>query len=218
MNVIVDQKRKAGRKWTRSRLINSSIDVTCRLRSYAVNRKKVVSIAELICGHLRVGGHQLSISIVNSEKIRNLNKKFRGIDQSTDILSFPQQEWQKPLKIFYRMPSSKLHRVIEADSVLTKHKKSLYISEPSEHTEQKVLGDIVISLDDAEQNAKKIGHNLDREFCFLLIHGILHLCGYDHQSPRQEKVMCEGQKKMMALLRGLHSKKQPIWISCVKRT
>lgn len=214
MSVIREQKKRSG-------FTSNPIDVTCRLRSYAVNRRKVVSIAELICGHLRVSGHQLSISIVNSEKIRNLNKKFRGVDKSTDILSFPQQEWGKPLKIFYRMPSSKLHRLIESDSILNKHKKSLFVSEqtkPLENMGQRVLGDIVISLDDAEQNAKKIGHTLDREFCFLLVHGILHLCGYDHKNPRQERVMCEGQKKMMTLLRGLHSKKQPIWISCVKRT
>lgn len=59
------------------------------------------------------------------------------------------------------------------------------------------LGDIYISLDTARSQAKEYGHSLKREICFLSIHGILHLLGYDHMNKEDEKVMFSLQEEIL---------------------
>ena len=59
------------------------------------------------------------------------------------------------------------------------------------------LGDIYISLDKAKEQAKEYGHSLDRELCFLFVHGLLHLLGYDHMNPDDEKKMFALQDKIL---------------------
>lgn len=63
--------------------------------------------------------------------------------------------------------------------------------------EQRILGDIYISIDKAREQANEYGHSLLRELCFLTIHGILHLLGYDHMKPEDEKVMFELQERIL---------------------
>ena len=62
------------------------------------------------------------------------------------------------------------------------------------------LGDVVVCPDRASVNARHLGQALGREVSFLLVHAILHLCGYDHQDPQDEEVMCEEQKGIMVSL------------------
>ena len=63
--------------------------------------------------------------------------------------------------------------------------------------DQRILGDIYISIDRAREQANEYGHALLRELCFLTIHGILHLLGYDHMEPEDEKVMFELQERVL---------------------
>ena len=63
--------------------------------------------------------------------------------------------------------------------------------------EERVLGDIYISIDKAKEQAECYGHNLLRELCFLTIHGMLHLLGYDHMIEEEEKVMFELQERVL---------------------
>ena len=63
--------------------------------------------------------------------------------------------------------------------------------------EHRVLGDIYISLDKAKEQAKEYGHSLKRELCFLSVHGLLHLLGYDHMNKEDEKIMFDKQKEIL---------------------
>ena len=63
--------------------------------------------------------------------------------------------------------------------------------------DKRILGDIYISIDKAREQACEYGHALLRELCFLTIHGILHLLGYDHMEPEDEKVMFELQERIL---------------------
>ena len=61
----------------------------------------------------------------------------------------------------------------------------------------RVLGDICISIDKVKSQAIEYGHSEKREICFLTVHGILHLLGYDHMNPDEEKIMFDKQDKIL---------------------
>ena len=60
-----------------------------------------------------------------------------------------------------------------------------------------ILGDIYISLDKASEQAKEYGHSMKRELCFLFVHGLLHLLGYDHMKKEDEEIMFPLQDKIL---------------------
>jgi len=62
------------------------------------------------------------------------------------------------------------------------------------------LGDIVVSMEAAQQQAEEYGHDLDRELAFLVVHGMLHLLGYDHETPEDEAEMCAAQEEILTSL------------------
>ncbi len=66
-----------------------------------------------------------------------------------------------------------------------------------EHQPELMLGDIFISVDAVRRQAAEYGHSLKREFCFLTVHGLLHLLGYDHMNPADEKTMTELQERVL---------------------
>lgn len=63
--------------------------------------------------------------------------------------------------------------------------------------EEKVLGDIYISIDKAKSQAVEYGHSFKREICFLAVHGFLHLNGYDHMEKEEEKIMFGLQEEIL---------------------
>lgn len=82
---------------------------------------------------------------------------------------------------------------------------SFALSEGDEPTivngpEQDLLGDIIISLEKAEEQAKDYGHSLEREVAFLTVHGILHLLGYDHESDTERTEMRGEEEHILGLL------------------
>lgn len=152
--------------------------VRCETAAFRVNKRKTGTLARKVCEALGVSRHELAVTFVTSAAIRKLNAEFRGKDQPTDVLSFPQAEFRTPL------------------TVKKPFRDSARAGAPP------VLGDVVISLPEAAANAKKIGQGLDREVAFLMVHGILHLCGHDHGKAAEEKRMLAQQDALMEMIGG----------------
>lgn len=110
---------------------------------------------------------QVSVSFVDKEQIRELNNKFRKIDSETDVLSFP------TLQLTPGNKYSKKEFVFDIDPI----------------TKNLNLGDIIICEDVAKSNAKDYGHSYERELCYLIVHGFLHLLGYDHIKEEDKVIM-----------------------------
>ena len=103
----------------------------------------------------------ISITLTNPEHIHEINKQYRNVDRATDVLSFP---------------------MFEKDEIDEKIKNNNF-----EHED--VLGDIVISIEKVEEQAKEYGHSFEREFAYMLVHGFYHLMGYDHIEDSDKIIM-----------------------------
>ena len=105
-------------------------------------------------------------------KIRRLNLSQRGKDKATDVLSFPMFEAKNG-----KVKLAAWERALP----------------------EKVLGSIVIAMGVAQRQAKEMGHTLSAEVTRLLVHGVCHLAGYDHErSPREEKLMFLREDRILA--------------------
>ncbi|HEX2923617.1 MAG TPA: rRNA maturation RNase YbeY [Chloroflexota bacterium] len=123
-------------------------------------------VREALAGRNLNGLLAVGLTITDDEGIRELNRDHRGLDSATDVLSFPLQQYDAPEK-----PS---------------------IQFPQPPGEPLPLGDIVVSYPRAEEQAHSYGHSLDRELAFLVVHGIMHLMGYDHEvATDAEKMRAE---------------------------
>lgn len=171
--------------------MDSATVIVSHTHAYDIRSEKLQLLADTARAHLGVAFHELSITFVESDEIQDLNRDYRGKDQPTDVLSFPQLEFPEPLTFLAEPPRA------------AKRRKG----PPS------ALGDIVISLPEAAANAAKIGQGLDREVAFLIVHGLLHLCGHDHMEPTEEARMLREQDRLMACLATGPS--GPLWTECV---
>ena len=117
---------------------------------------------------------QLNVLLTDNEGIREFNRQYREIDRETDVLSFPNLEFEQP-------------GVFDIDE----SREADYF-DPD--TGELILGDIIISVDKVQEQAESYGHSRKREFAFLVAHSMLHLCGYDHMEAEEAKVM-EGKQE-----------------------
>ncbi len=108
---------------------------------------------------------EISLSFVKDEEMKDLNRKYRGIDSSTDILSFPLWEEEGEFA-------------------------------PPEGWDPIPLGDLIISPEKVAENAADAGINFENELVTVLSHGLLHLIGFDHSDPEEERLMWAEQDKM----------------------
>ena len=116
---------------------------------------------------------EISVTFVDNDAIRALNNEHRGINRATDVLSFPMLDFDGDA----------------ADA------------EYDYDGELVMLGDIVISLERAAEQAKEYNHSFRREVAFLTAHSMLHLLGYDHVDDEEgERIMCEKQDKALTAL------------------
>lgn len=125
---------------------------------------KTVAAAALSCENVKDDA-EISFTLTDNETIHYLNKKHRGIDRPTDVLSFPLIDFNT-------------EDINAIDGTI-------------------YLGDIIISIDKAKAQAEEYGHSLDRELGFLTAHSMLHLLGYDHMTPEEEKVMFAKQDNIL---------------------
>lgn len=114
---------------------------------------------------------EVSVTFTDNEGIRELNKKFRQIDKPTDVLSFPLFDFEGDCE---EPP---------IDEIISN------------------LGDIVISLERAKEQAEEFGHSFKREVAFLTVHSMLHLLGYDHErSEEEDREMRAKQSEIMRIM------------------
>jgi len=114
---------------------------------------------------------EVGLVITGNEKIHELNLKYLEEDRPTDVLSFPMNEQFETAPVFVNVPDGKLH-----------------------------LGDIIISYPTAVKQAEEHNHPVSREIVILLIHGILHLLGYDHDIPERELTMHNRESAILKII------------------
>lgn len=115
----------------------------------------------------------VDIAVVDEESIRALNASARGVDKVTDVLSFPCFD--------------KLCLPVEQSSFCDFDYDGSHV----------LLGSIMICRKRAEEQAREFGHSYARELGFLACHGFLHLLGFDHIAPEDEKEMIAHQRAIM---------------------
>ncbi|MBT2695019.1 rRNA maturation RNase YbeY [Bacillus sp. ISL-55] len=112
-------------------------------------------------------GSELSVTFVSNERIQEINREYRDKDRPTDVISFALEE----------MGEGELEIVGEGIP--------------------RILGDIIISIPKAREQAEEYNHSFMRELGFLAVHGLLHLLGYDHMNEQDEKQMFDRQKEIL---------------------
>lgn len=122
---------------------------------------------------------EVNVVLTGNEEIHQVNKEFRNIDRPTDVLSFPMIDYDSPA---------------EFDNLED------YIEYFNPETGELLLGDIMISLEQAKKQAEEYNHSKEREIAFLTAHSMLHLCGYDHMEDDERMVMEEKQKEILEQL------------------
>lgn len=111
----------------------------------------------------------ITITMTTPEKIQKINKEYRDIDKATDVLSFP---------------------MFEKDELDEKIQNKDFAHED-------ILGDIVISIEKVEEQAKEYEHSFERELSYMLVHGFYHLMGYDHIKEEDKKIMRPKEEKIL---------------------
>jgi probable rRNA maturation factor len=142
-------------------------EISCTVDGdFAIDEAAFLRTAQIVLGGELDVAAEMSIVVVDDATIHQLNREWRGYDEPTDVLSFGLSDRSKPavddeeLFPFPQEPDDLLH-----------------------------LGEVVISYPTATRQAGEHSRLLEEELRHLLIHGILHLLGYDHAEPEEEAVM-----------------------------
>jgi len=103
----------------------------------------------------------IGLVIASDETVQNLNRIYRGVDASTDVLAFALSQPSSDEVEHFAMPPDKILH----------------------------LGEVIVSYHQAERQAEEQHHPIERELALLVVHGVLHLLGYDHEKPEAEQIM-----------------------------
>lgn len=113
------------------------------------------------------------ITLTNNDEIHKINKEYRNVNRPTDVLSFP---------------------MYERDEIYT-IKKDFKIDET-----EKILGDIIVSIEKVKEQAEEYGHSFERELAYLITHGCLHLLGYDHMIEEEKEIMRKREEEILGIM------------------
>lgn len=127
-----------------------------------IDIEEIKKLTDYLVKYMNVENAQFNVIFINNEKIREINKSYRGIDRETDVISFALED-EKTIRV----------------------------------ENERILGDIYISVEKAKVQAEEYGHSFKREICFLTTHGFLHLLGYDHMKKEDEEVMFKLQEEIL---------------------
>ena len=120
---------------------------------------------------------EVNVVLTDNQCVREINREYRGIDSPTDVLSFPMVEYETPSDF--------------------RHVEEMFADCFNPETGELMLGDIMISVDKAEEQADLYGHSLERELAFLTAHSLLQLFGYDHLDEAERAVMERKQEEIL---------------------
>jgi probable rRNA maturation factor len=133
-------------------------------------------IAEQVLTALGVGSDvELSLFIASGERVRQLNRDYLGRDEPTDVLAFSAREEVGGHPPFVPPPDGVLH-----------------------------LGEVIIAYPQAVAQAEEYKHSVKSELLTLIVHGVLHLLGYEHNTPELELKMRAREKEVMSHVGGLN--------------
>lgn len=125
--------------------------------------------------------YQISLLFVDNNEIRQINNETRGIDKATDVLSFPMLDYPENM-VFKNVYKNKKFNEIYLDG------------------DELVLGDMVLSLERAREQSIEYNHSFEREVCYLVVHSILHLLGYDHMNDEDKAKMRTREEEILGKL------------------
>lgn len=114
--------------------------------------------------------------LVDCAEMRALNRRTRGVDRETDVLSFPALDEIRPFTY------------------------ENYPFEYDDYNHGVMLGSVVICKEISEKQAEEYGHSVVREQTYLFVHGLLHLLGYDHENESDKRIMRETEEKIMTAI------------------
>ena len=135
------------------------VHMQSQVRRVTFNQACLARLARAILSDVGEASAELGILFVGDQRMRGLNRRYRGKDRTTDVLAFPMRG----------VPHSSSH----------------------------LLGDVVIAVPTAARQAKQGHRSLDEELTVLLVHGILHLCGYDHERSETEARRMHRRERMI---------------------
>lgn len=117
---------------------------------------------------------EAELTVVSKDEIKELNKEARGVDAVTDVLSFPTMNVTLPFD------------------------ESAHADDVDPETGNYILGDIALCAERAVEQAKEFGHSVKREVCYLTLHALCHLFGFDHETDEDKKKMRKVEEDVLS--------------------
>jgi probable rRNA maturation factor len=143
-------------------------------RGAELDARELARVLEVLLAQVGEAGSSVSLTLVGDAAMRELNREHRGKDAPTDVLSFP----------------------LLAPEEFDRSGSTRAIARGADGEVERMLGDIVISVDTARRQAADYDAPLIREMERLLIHAVLHLCGHDHMEPSERAVMYAEERRL----------------------
>ena len=147
-----------------------------------------------------------TVYIQNDQQKLPVTQKLRGLVRRSVNAALKYEDFQRPCEVSVTFTDNEKIRELNAQYRSIDRATDVLsfplFDEDFEDEEELALGDVVLSLEKAEEQAKEYGHSFEREVAFLVVHSVLHLLGYDHETSKEdEKEMFFRQEEIMKLLK-----------------